>query len=95
MNAIQLNNMGVIGFEVGRIKAAINFFGKSLSLTKLSIMGTKKPDGSNQGRGRKPLELRASATPSRHFKVKQDSLSDDDAKDVSRNNFLYLSPMRI
>jgi hypothetical protein len=60
MNAIQLNNMGVIDFEDGRVEAAINFFGKLLSLTKLLIMGTKKPAGSNQGRGRKHLELRAS-----------------------------------
>jgi hypothetical protein len=96
MNAIHLNNMGVIAFEDGKVEAAINFFGRSLSLTKLSItIGTKKPDGSNQGREREPLELRASPTPSRHSKVREDSLSDDDAKEFSRCNFLYLSPMRI
>jgi hypothetical protein len=95
MNAIHLNNMGVIAFEDGMVEAAISCFGKSLSSTKLSTIGTKKTDGSNQGRGREPLELRASPTPSRHCKVKQNSLSDDDVEDVSRSNFLYLSPMRI
>jgi hypothetical protein len=95
MDAIHLNNMGVIAFEDGKVEAAISFFGESLSSTKLSIIGTKKTDGSNQGRGRDPFELRASPTSSRHGKVKQDSLSDDDAEDVSISNFLYMSPMRI
>jgi hypothetical protein len=90
MNAIDLNNMGVIAFEDGKVEAAISFFEESLSSTKLWITGTKKTDGSNQGRGRE-----ASPTSSRNCKVKQDSLSDDDAEDVSRSNFLFLSPMRI
>jgi hypothetical protein len=97
MNAIHQNNMGVIAFEDGKLEDAINLFRESLSLTKLSIMRMRKPDGSIQApRGREPLELRASpTTPSRHCEVKRDSLSNDDGEDVSRRKFIYLRPMRI
>jgi hypothetical protein len=109
MNAIRLNNMGVVSFENNRLDEAVDMFQAALTSCKQSIIENESSSGrpsSNTGQQSGLARMAITSTETRNLLPAEypppspgtnscTTSSDKGEEDDIKNDFLYLHPMRV